>query len=56
MRAKETVGRNRGGEDEGERETMGTFTGKKEKRGKVRRYAWGHEGESRQCGGKHKEM
>ena len=29
---------------------------KGEKGGKVRRYAWGHEGENRQCGGKHKEM
>ena len=38
-----------------EKDTKGAFTGKKEKRGKVRRYAWGHEGESRQCVGKHKE-
>ena len=53
MRAKKTVDGNRGVGNEGERETMGAFTGKKEKKGKGEEAQMGwHEGEWRQCGGK----
>ena len=56
MRAKETVDGNRGIGDEGKKIQRGLSPGKRRKGGKVRRYAWGHEGESLQCGGKHEEM
>ena len=56
MRAKETVDGNRGVGDEGKKIQRGLSPGKRRKGGKVRRYAWGHEGESLQCGGKHEEM
>ena len=55
MRAKKTVDGNRGGEDGGKKIQRGLSPGKRRKGGEVRRYAWGHEGESRQCVGKHKE-
>ena len=56
MRAKETVDGNRGVGDEGKKIQRGLSPGKRRKGGKVRRYGWGwHEGEWRQCGGKHKE-
>ena len=56
MRAKKTVDGNRGVGNEGERETMGAFTGKKEKKGKGEEAQMGwHEGEWRQCGGRRAE-
>ena len=56
MRAKKTVNGNRVGEDEEKKETKGLSWGKGGKMGRERRYGWGwHEGEWRQCGGKHKE-
>ena len=56
MRAKETVDGNRGGEDE-EKRKQGAFLGGKEEKGEGRGGTDGgwHEGEWRQCGGKHKE-
>ena len=56
MRAKETVDGNRVGEDE-EKRKQGAFLGGKEEKGEGRGGTDGgwHEGEWRQCGGKHKE-
>ena len=45
-----------GVEDGGKKIQRGLSPGKRRKGGKVRRYAWWHEGESLQCGGKHEEM
>ena len=59
MRAKVTVGGNRGGEDEEKKENKELSLGERRKKGKgeeVRMGGGWHEGESRQCGGKREEM